>query len=225
VKEAATKELAGMEWAMGIPGTIGGAVRGNAGAFGGEISDAIKAVNCIDLQDLYEDSEKTDIVKIKTLKKEDCEFSYRDSIFKRNPNLIILSASFEFKKGDKVEIEKNMQEILEKRKSNYPKGVGSAGSFFVNPVVDKSELIKEFEEDAETKSRGNKIPAGWLIDRVDLRGKKMGGAMISEEHANFIVNTGSATAEDVIMLASFVKQQVRDKLGVELREEVQYVGF
>lgn len=225
VKEAALRELAGMEWAIGIPGTIGGAIRGNAGAFGGEIANAIRMVNCIDMEDLYENISGKKMVRIKTFNKEQCEFGYRDSLFKRNRNLVILSANFELEKGSKGEIEKITNGILEKRRSNYPQGVGSAGSFFVNPVVENPELIREFEEDAGTKSRNSKIPAGWLINAVGLRGKKMGGAMVSQEHANFIVNAGGATAEDVIMLASFVKQQVRDKMKVELHEEVQYVGF
>lgn len=225
VREAATRELAGMDWAIGIPGTIGGAIRGNAGAFGGEIANVVKAVNFIDVNDLHEQMSGKKVVKIKTFKKEQCEFGYRDSIFKKNKNLVILSASFEFKKGNKEDIEKNMLEILDKRRANYPKGVGSAGSFFTNPVVENPELIKEFEEDTGSKSKNYKIPAGWLINAVGLRGKKIGGAMVSEEHANFIVNTGGATAEDVIMLASFAKQQVRDKMKVELHEEVQYVGF
>jgi len=225
VRESMEREFSGLEWAIGIPGTIGGAIRGNAGAFGGEIAKAIKAVNFIDTEDLYEELGGKKAVKIQTFAKELCEFGYRTSIFKQNKNLIILSASFVFDKGSKLEVEKITQGIIEKRRSNYPQGVGSAGSFFINPVVSNLELIKKFEEDSGAKSRESKIPAGWLINEVDLRGKKMGGAMISEEHANFIVNTGSAKAEDVVMLASFVKQQVRDKLGVELREEVQYVGF
>jgi UDP-N-acetylmuramate dehydrogenase len=225
VREAIDRELSGLEWAIGIPGTIGGAVRGNAGAFGGEIANSIKIVNYIDTEDLYEDSDDKKMVKIKTFNKEQCNFDYRSSIFKQNKNLIILSVVFELKKGSGVEIEKNTQEILEKRRSKQPQGVGSAGSFFINPIVNKPELIKEFEKETGMKSKESKLPAGWLIDQVDLRGKKMGGAMISKEHANFIVNTGTAKAEDVIMLASFVKQQVRDKMGVEMREEIQYVGF
>ena len=88
--------------------------------------------------------------------------------------------------------------------------------------------LKSFSNEkprSRKKSKAGKVPAGWLIDRADLRGKKIGNAEVSEKHSNFVINTGSATAQDVIMLASFIKQQVRDKFGVELREEVQYVGF
>jgi UDP-N-acetylmuramate dehydrogenase len=225
VKEVAARELSGMEWAFGIPGTIGGAIRGNAGAFGGEIANSVQTVNYVDVDDLYEELGGKKVAKIKTFQNEECGFSYRNSIFKQNNNLIILSASFGFKKSNKIEIEKTMQIILEKRKTNYSGRFGNAGSFFINPIVNKSELIVEFEKETGTKSQNQKIPAGWIIDQAGLRGKKMGGAMVSQEHANFILNTGNATAEDVIILASFIKQQVRDQFGIELQEEIRYVGF
>ncbi|HCP08301.1 MAG TPA: UDP-N-acetylenolpyruvoylglucosamine reductase [Candidatus Moranbacteria bacterium] len=225
VKESLDREFSGMEWAMGIPGTVGGAIRGNAGAFGSDMSDVIKTVNYIDKRDLYEESGGKKTVKIKSLSNAECEFAYRESIFKQNLDLTILSAVFDLKKGDKEESEKIIKDIIKKRTTSSPAGLGSPGSFFKNPVVSKPDLIAQFESDKNTKSKNNKIPAGWLIERVDLLGKKIGGAMILERHGNFIVNTGNATAQDVIMLSSYVKQQVRDKLGVELHEEVQYVGF
>ena len=95
----------------------------------------------------------------------------------------------------------------------------------MNPIVDNPKLIQEFEKEKGTTARGNKLPAGWLIERAGLKGRKIGGAMVSESHADFILNAGGATAENVIMLESIVKQQVRDQFGVQLRSEVQYVGF
>ncbi|MEI8096964.1 MAG: UDP-N-acetylenolpyruvoylglucosamine reductase, partial [Candidatus Moraniibacteriota bacterium] len=83
----------------------------------------------------------------------------------------------------------------------------------------------EFKKDTGTESKDKKLPAGWLIDHVGLRGKKIGGAMVSKQHPNYLVNTGDATAEDIVMLASLIKTRVRDELGVRLKEEVQYVGM
>lgn len=215
VKDSIENSLTGMEWAFGIPGTIGGAIRGNAGAFGGEMAEVVESVKVFDANDS----------EIKIFNKNDCVYTYRNSIFKQNRNLIILSAVLNLAAGNKDESQKKSQEIIRQRIAKQPQGMASAGSFFVNPVVDNSKLIAEFEQERGIKSKGNKIPAGWLIEKADLKGKKMGGAMISDIHPNYIVNTGLATAEDVIMLTSFIKQQVRDKFGIELKEEVQYLGF
>ena len=91
--------------------------------------------------------------------------------------------------------------------------------------MENQELINRFEKDTGQKAIDSKIPAGWLIDEVGLRGKKIGGAAVSEKHANFVVNVGNAKAQDIVMLSSVIKMKVRDELGVQLQEEVQYVGF
>jgi len=215
VNESVNNGLTGMEWAAGIPGTVGGAVRGNAGAFGSSMSDAVESVKVLNIEESG----------IRNYESGKCEFGYRNSIFKQDKNLLILSVTIKLESGNKEESQKKVQEIIAKRVAKQPKGVASAGSFFMNPVVKDEKLKKEFEEDRSIKCKGNKIPAGWLIDQAGLKGKKIGGAMVSEEHTNFIVNTGDATAEDVIMLVSLIKQQVRDKFGVELESEVQYLGF
>lgn len=214
VKLAKEHSLTGLEWAAGIPGTIGGAIRGNAGAYNFDMSGVVEEIKVIEIQEL----------KIKTFNNKDCKFSYRSSIFKENKNLIMVSAILKLQKGDKAEIENKIKEILKKRSEKIPQGQ-SAGSFFQNPIVDNPELIKRFEKDTGIACKDNKIPAGWLIEEVGLKGKKIGGAMVNEEHGNFVINKGSAKAQDVIILASLIKQQVRDKFGVELKEEVQYVGF
>jgi UDP-N-acetylmuramate dehydrogenase len=121
-----------------------------------------------------------------------------------------------------------MDKILKTRGEKIPKD-SSAGSFFKNvEATDETvKIIKEHtHEDVPVDfiSKG-KIPAAWLIDQCDLRGKQVGGAKVSEKHANFIINTGKATAGDVIALASLVKMKVRDEVGVQLEEEVEYVGF
>jgi UDP-N-acetylmuramate dehydrogenase len=206
--------LTGIEWAGGIPGAFGGAVRGNAGAYGGEMKEIIQNVRIIKVPD----------AKIKTYSNTDCQFSYRSSIFKKDKNLIIISAVIMLEKGNQEEIVNKVREIIAKRTGKLPSDF-SAGSFFQNPIVNNPELIARFERDAQSKSRENKIPAGWLIEEAGMRGKKIGGVAVSEKHANFVINLGHGKAEDIVMLASLIKQQVRNKLGVQLVEEVQYVGF
>lgn len=217
VKAVAENNLTGFEWAVGIPGTFGGAVRGNAGAFGGDMATNIKSVKFLEI--------KEDSWQIKEIPFDECDFEYRSSFFKKKNGLVILSAKMEFKKGNRQEIFAKMDNILIKREFKQPQNFPSAGSFFQNPVVDKDELIIKFEKDIGAPSRERKIAAGWLIEEAGLRGKKIGGAMISEKHANFLINAGDAKAKDVVMLVSFIKQQVRSKLGVQLTEEIQYVGF
>lgn len=204
--------LTGMEWAVGIPGTVGGAVRGNAGAFGGETKDSVKKV-------IFWDKEW------KTFNCSNCQFEYRSSWFKRNAQAVIWSCLVELKKGDQREIEKQMGVLMTKREEKQPQlfKEPSAGSVFQNLTCSK-ELIGEFERDKEIKCKDEKVPAGWLIERVGLKGKRIGGAMISEKQANFIVNLGGATAEEVITLMSLMKMKVRNKFGVQLKEEVQVVG-
>ena len=118
-----------------------------------------------------------------------------------------------------------INEVIQARSSKQPKGMPSAGSFFVNPIVKNEKLIAEFEAEKGVKSKNGKIPAGWLIEKAGLKGKKIGRAQISEIHPNYFLNTGGAKAEEIEILVSLVKQQVRDKFGVELQEEVEYLGY
>lgn len=215
VRETVAAGLAGIERLAGIPGSFGGAIRGNAGAFGTEIGDVVVSVKVF--------IQETGMIK--EYKQADCRFAYRTSVFKDNPNLIILSAEMRLAEGDRVALEKIIQETIVKREAKHPQDAKCAGSFFINPVVKDEKLREEFEKDTGMRVRDETLPAGWLIDFVGLRGKKIGGAMISDKHPNYLVNTGTATAEDVMMLASLVKTRVRDELGIRLRAEVQFVGF
>jgi len=208
--------LTGLEWAAGIPGTVGGAVRGNAGAFGGEIKDSVSEVEVLDA--------KTDNLEVVKLKNEECHFGYRSSLIKENNNLIVFSARFKLSKGIARESKILSEDIIKKRALKQPIGF-SAGSFFKNPSTTDKSLIEKFEKDIKMKMRGDKMPAGWFIEDLGLKGKKIGGAQISEKHANFIINTGKARAEDVIILSSFLKQKVRDKYGIQLEEEISKIGF
>ena len=215
VNEAAREGWQGLEWATGIPGTVGGAIRGNAGAYGGEMKDVIESVTVLDAKS----------GEIKEISGSDCNFSYRESRFKTEPHIVIFSAKLKFESGNSTELQKKMKDILSERRGKSLHAGGSAGSYFINPVIENADLISDFERETGKISKGGKVPSGWLIEKSGLKGKKIGGAMVSSEHANYIVNTGTATADDIIMLDSLVKQQVRDKFGVQLREEVQYLGF
>lgn len=212
---ASENGLSGMEKMAGIPGTIGGAIRGNAGAFGVEIKSVLKSV-------VVFNSKK---MELEIFENAQCDFGYRSSIFKKSRNLIIVSANLMLVKGDKEEIAKLAKDTILLRASKGLHGVKSAGSFFMNPIVENDKLCGDFEKNNGTPPRNNTLPAGWVIDQANLRGKKIGGAQISEKHANYLINAGDATASDVVMLASFVKQQVRDQFGVQLQEEINYLGF
>lgn len=215
VWKAKDAELEGIEKLAGIPGSFGGAVRGNAGAFGTEIGDVIVSVKTLDRH--------TGMVR--EYRQTECEFGYRTSLFKKNPQFVILSAEMKLLSGEKGMLERVIKETVAAREAKHPQDAKCAGSFFMNPEVKDEHLLQEFEKDTGMPSKGGKLPAGWLIDHVGLRGKRIGGAMVSERHPNYLLNTGTATAEDIVTLASLVKTKVRDELRVRLQEEVQYVGF
>lgn len=206
--------LSGLEWAAGIPGTIGGGIRGNCGAFGGSMGDVISEVRAY----------KIDESRIMNYGPNECEFFYRDSIFKRNQNLIIVSARINLKKGNIEEIEDKMKSMLEQRLEKMPKGwAGCAGSFFKNPEVKDEKLREKFERQTGRNCVDGRIPAGWLVYEAGLTGKKIGNVMVGEKHGNFILNMGGGTAEEILMLVSIIKSKVRNEFGVQLEEEVKYV--
>ena len=211
--------LTGLEWAAGIPGTAGGAVRGNAGAFGKSISD-----NIVSVQALKSSKNKTEII---VMTKEECQFTYRESIFKHDDNLVVLGVELELQAGEQAAIKQQMLDCVQRRSCGHPK-YPSAGCSFKNIFVTDEirKKIRKINPAGEEKIKGGKIGAGWFIDQAGLKGYKIGGVQVSDEHANFIVKVDeTARAEHALMLISYVKQQVRDKFGVQLQEEVQYVGF
>jgi len=196
VKFASNNSLTGLEWAAGIPGTIGAAVYGNVAAFGLTIMEAIKSIEALDIKKM----------KFKNLSRKKINFGNKDSLFKKNKNLIIISIVLKLKKGNSSKIKNKIKEVLNYRKKRHPLNFPSAGCIFKNPSSDSRS-------------------AGELIDKCGLKGKKIGGAKISEKHANFIINTGRARAEDVVKLIKIIKNKVRRKFGIKLEEEIQYLGF
>ncbi len=215
VQLAGSRGLAGMERLAGIPGSLGGAIRGNAGAFGAEIKDVVASVKVYDRKH----------GKLREFQNRDCAFSYRQSLFKEHPEMVILSAVLRFVAGEPSELFRVADSTMKTREAKHPQSALCAGSFFMNPEVTDEALRAEFTKDTGTPPKDSKLPAGWLIDHAGLRGKKIGGAQVSPLHPNYLVNTGTATAEDVMVLASVVKERVRTALDVQLKEEVQLVGF
>ena len=189
--EALEEGLTGMEFAAGIPGTLGGAVVMNAGAYGGEMKDILQEALVMDEQG-----------EIFTLKKEELHLGYRTSIIKEK-GYIVLAAALELKPGDRKEIKEKMDELKQRRVEKQPLDMPSAGSTFKRPEG---------------------YFAGKLIMDAGLRGFSVGGGQISEKHCGFVVNTGKATANDVLTLIREVQKRVRDKFGVELETEVKFLG-
>ncbi|MFA7653472.1 MAG: UDP-N-acetylmuramate dehydrogenase [Candidatus Magasanikbacteria bacterium] len=207
VNEATQAGLTGIEWGAGIPGTIGGAVRGNAGAYGEDVAQNLEKV------EVWQSGQVTE------LKAEECEFGYRESLFKHSA-AVVLRAHFKLIPGDKNEILKKVQGYILDRSAKFPR-FPSAGSFFKNLSLadfagDKSKLPEKFLQ-------VGKVGAAWLIDQCGLKGYTVGGAKISDEHANFIVNFNGATQSDVLTLVEKVIKEVYNKYGVELDSEVEIV--
>ncbi len=169
----------GLEWATGIPGTIGGSIFGNAGAYGHSLKELVEKVTAFHPTSL----------EIKEFTNEECAFNYRDSIFKKN-GFIIVSAQLKLEKGNIEDLKKKVLEYINQRKNripNYP----SAGCIFKNIPIEKvtAESLSKIPSEI---INGNKIPVGYLIEQCGLKGKKVGDAQISQMHANFIVNVGKA---------------------------------
>lgn len=219
VAESLAHGLRGFEWAIGVPGTIGGSVRGNAGCFGGEMKDVVRAVTVFN----------TATGDIEEWAGEAAEFGYRDSIFKRRPEFVILSATLGLQPGDPWEGQRRVREYTAHRAATQDIGSQTAGCMFKNIPwrrrdIEAERMISRFPDLARFREQ-YAIPAGFLVDTAGLKGRQIGRAKISERHGNFFLNTGGASAEDVIMLTSLAKEHVHRRYGVLLEEEIQYVGF
>lgn len=186
------KGLSGLEFAGGIPGSIGGAVYMNAGAHGSDISQILEKAYV-----LFEDG------SLEWLSNEEMKFSYRTSVLQKERPGIVVGAVFQLKEGNKEEIVANLQKNKDYRKETQPYNFPSCGSVFRNPLPNY---------------------AGNLIEKSGLKGHQIGGAQISELHANFIVNKGNAKAEDVLGLIQHVKDTVLDLHGVKMETEVEIIG-
>lgn len=190
-KMAAKEGRSGLEFACGIPGTLGGAVFMNAGAYGGEMKDVILSVSSINPYGIMKDRPC-----------EACEFGYRHSVF-MDKNEVILGVKLKLEEELRRRIEEKMKDFTARRNEKQPVNLPSAGSFFKRPEG---------------------YFAGKLVEDAGLKGLQVGGAQVSPLHAGFIVNTGNATADDVIDLMHVIQETVMDKFGVKLEPEVRIVG-
>lgn len=210
--------LTGFEWAIGVPGTIGGAIYGNAGCYGGELKDYLVSV------DAYHVGSKKRV----TLDKNACQFAYRESGFKHD-RYVIFGCEMEFPRSpDPAQSKTRMEFIMKERKEKQPLDQSSAGCAFKNfEYNDDSEialLARETDIPAGMRERKS-LGAGWLVDQAGLLGQQVGDVQISQKHGNFLINKGQARAQDVVAMISLVKRKIRDEFGIELHEEVQYIGF
>jgi UDP-N-acetylmuramate dehydrogenase len=188
-RAAARQGLSGLEWASGIPGSLGGAVVMNAGAYGGEMSQVVTEVLAFNGHT--------------PVKMTNFSYSYRHSIFHARPDLTVLEATLKLTRDEPSEIAARMEAYMKARNEKQPVTQPSAGSFFKRP-------------------KGGYAAA--MIEECGLKGVSSGGAQVSEKHSGFVVNTGGATCEDVLRLASLVREAVYKKFGVELEPEVRLLG-
>ena len=207
--------ISGFEFASGIPGTIGGAVKMNAGAYGKEMKDIIVSTKCLELKkdnkpvrknniddiEITEPGSNIDENNIVELSNKEQQFRYRNSVFS-NKKYIVLETKLKLSYGNKDEIKAKMEEFNKQRKEKQP-DLPSAGSTF---------------------KRGEDFITAKLIDECGLKGYTIGGAQVSEKHAGFIVNTGNATAQDITDLIDYVKKVVYEKTGKKIELEVEILG-
>jgi len=190
LKHCLHKGLGGLEFLAGIPGTVGGAVAVNAGAWGKDIGGAVQEIELLDEQGDLHRMESAAI-----------HFAYRSASLPASS--IIIRVRFELQHEKPEIVLGRIDEFMKKRKASQPLNYPNAGSIFKNPPNDH---------------------AGKLIERAGLKGKRIGGAMISHQHANFILNTGGASAKDILSLMALARQKVREQMGIELEPEIKVVG-
>lgn len=213
IRETAQKGLGGWEKLSGIPGTVGGAARGNAGAFGTEMKDIITNVHAV----------HAETGDTKGFSNAECDFSYRHSFFKDHPAWIITRVDITLTPGDAAALSASIEETIAEREKRHLQNVRAAGSYFMNPVAPAS-VVALFEKEKGVKSRENRVPAGWLIEKAGFRGAMLGGARASFQHPNYLVNeSGEATAAEVKELADTIKEAVREQFGIELHEEAAFL--
>ncbi|HEX4228342.1 MAG TPA: UDP-N-acetylmuramate dehydrogenase [Bryobacteraceae bacterium] len=204
--------LKGMESMTGIPGYLGAAIYGNAGAYGQSIQERVERV-------YFTDGDRTT-----SFSNVECKFHYRESVFKTHKDWIIVRADLQFVPGDSVELAQRARAIRETRDAKYPPSMKCAGSIFKNlffanlPGAAKADLPPSMVRDG-------KVPSAWFLEKVGAKGLRRGGIVVADYHANLIYNEGQGTAAELVSVIAELKQRVQDRFGFQLEEEVQYVGF
>ncbi len=216
VEKTITRGMAGLDYFGGLPGTLGGAIYGNAGCFGGEMKDIVLEVESLNM----------DTLEIVRRPNHECGFGYRMSIFKEKklPE-IILSATLGLKRGDKRILYEGMQSRVKYRRERQPLEYPNIGSIFKNvPVDDLTEDLVAPHRDAIKTDPFPVIPLGYLMDKAKLKGFGVGGAVVSHKNPAFIVNVNSASSRDVLELIQYVKNRIMDRFGIHIEEEIRIVG-
>lgn len=193
---ALDRGLSGLEFAQGIPGSVGGGVYMNAGAYGGEIRQVVSSVTALDVDGTVRD-----------FTAQECGFGYRKSVFSEN-RMLILKVRFALTQGDRAEIKAKMDDFAARRREKQPLEYPSAGSTFKRPApVD-----------------GQPVYAAALVQQCGLKGLTVGGAQVSEKHAGFVINRGGAACDDIVKLMAQVRERVFQETGITLEPEVRYLG-
>ena len=212
VDESIGRGLQGLETMTGIPGSVGGAVYGNAGAYGHSIQEIVEEVQVTDGESVFRMSNR------------DCRFGYRESIFKENKQWVILSTDLNFRSGDQSRLRKTADDIRAIRDAKYPPTMKCAGSIFKNvffadlPANAQGEVPRNLVRDG-------KVPSAWFLEQTNVKGMRRGDMQVAAYHANLIYNDGAGTAADLVAVIHELKERVRERFGFDLQEEVQYVGF
>lgn len=207
--------IAGMEKMAGIPGTVGGAIRGSAGAYGQEIQDNIVRVKIYDGNKTF------------WLSKKQCHFAYRESVFKKNKNWVILATEFKFKSEDPEKLSKISKDIIKLRQQKYWPDLLCPGSFFKNIVIKNIKPLslkkKLMSSIPGNKVTYGKVPAGYLLETIGSKGMRCGNIKVAKHHGNLIYNTGEGKSSEIVKLAEVLKRKVRKKFEISLEEEIQYL--
>jgi len=211
VEYTVDRGLKGLETLAGVPGWVGAAVYGNAGAYGHSISERVERVRFFDG------------CGVREIGNAECEFRYRESIFKRHRDWVILSATFSMIPGDAAELRRTVKEILDIRNQKFPPTMKCAGSIFKNLLAADLPADVLAQTPPEVVREG-KIPAAYFLEQVGAKGLACGGMRVADYHANLIYNAGGGTAAELHQLVSKLKERVRARFGIELEEEVQYLG-
>jgi UDP-N-acetylmuramate dehydrogenase len=208
---AIARGLKGLETLAGIPGSVGAAVYGNAGAYGHSISERVVRVR------FYDGAE------IRLFTNEQCQFRYRESIFKQHKEWIIFSTELALQPDDAAVLRKTADDITKVRNEKFPVTMRCAGSIFKN-LLYKDLPAAVASGVPATVVREGKVPSAYFLEQVGAKGMEHGGIRVADYHANLIYNVGGGTAADLCLVIRELKQRVRDRFGIELEEEVQYVG-
>jgi UDP-N-acetylmuramate dehydrogenase len=203
--------LRGLETMTGIPGWVGGAIYGNAGAYGHSVHEFVESVRFFDGEQIREMGNAT------------CEFRYRESVFKRNKDWIVLECSLRLSPGDPEKLRTIATDILKIRNEKYPPTMRCAGSIFKNLIL--AELPESVRAQVpERVIREGKVPSAYFLEQAGAKGIVNGGIRVADYHANLIYNSDGGTSREVREVIELLKHRVEDRFGLRLEEEVQYVG-